>query len=155
VPRFDVTAEDLFQSLNAVAPNVLHFSGSLSAGSILLHSADGGVRAVNESALVGLVRAIDADLRLVVLNACDSLGCARALADIVGCAIGVEHQITDAAAIAFARAFYRAIAFGQSIGHAYEQACVALDMDGVPREQWPVLCSADGVDAQNRRLITA
>jgi hypothetical protein len=153
VSRFDVTAEDLFQSLNAEAPDVLHFSGSLNAGSILLHSADGGVRAVVESALVGLVRAINADLRLVVLNACDSLGCARALADITGCAIGVEHQITDSAAIAFSRALYRAIAFGQSVGNAYTQACLALEMDGVPREQWPELCNREGVDPRTVMLI--
>lgn len=106
-----------------------------------------------ESALVGLVRAINADLRLVVLNACDSLGCARALADITGCAIGVEHQITDSAAIAFSRALYRAIAFGQSVDNAYTQACLALEMDGVPREQWPELCLRGGVDPRTVKLI--
>jgi hypothetical protein len=134
---FDVKAEDLFAQLNENNADVFHFSGSMHQGDVLLHAEGGGVRTVSQSALVGLVRSAGKSIRLAVLNACNSLGCAEALADVVGCAIGVRADITDPEAILYSKTFYGALGYGRNVQECHEQAILALQMEGAPREHWP------------------
>lgn len=144
--KFDVSVEDLFQSLNEYRPHVLHFSGNMDGGSVLLSSKDGGVKTVKESALVGLLRVLKDNIRLVILNACNSLSCAEALSEVIDCTIGIKAEISDSAAITFSESFYRGIGFGRSVKDAFDQARVALLFEGISEEAVPELRCREGVD---------
>lgn len=151
--KFDVTVEDLFQSLNEYCPHVLHFSGSMDGGSILLSSKEGGVKTARESALVGLLRVFKDDIKLVMLNACNSLKCAEALSEVIDCTIGVKGVISDRAAIIFAESFYRGIGFGRTVKDAFEQARVALIFEGISEDEAPELRCREGVNPAEIILV--
>jgi TPR repeat protein len=90
-----------------------------------------------------------------VLNACFSLPQARAIADVVGCAIGTGGGISDEAAITFGASFYSAIAFGCSVQAAYDQARAALALDHFDDRECPQLVVAPGIDPTELFLISA
>lgn len=146
--KFDVSVEDLFQSLNEYCPHVLHFSGNMDGSSVLLSSKDGSVKTVKESALVGLLRVLNDNIRLVILNACNSLSCAEAISEVIDCAIGVKGEISDSAAITFSESFYRGIGFGRSVKDSFDQARVALLFEGISEGTIPDLRYREGVDPE-------
>jgi hypothetical protein len=59
----------------------------------------------------------------------------------------MKTGIGDEAAIIFASSFYGALAFGRSVGQAFDQGRTALMLEGVPEENTPVLLARPGVDA--------
>ncbi|HEX8271788.1 MAG TPA: CHAT domain-containing protein [Longimicrobiaceae bacterium] len=139
--------DDLLLALNETAPQVVHFSGHGGTGGLVLVGADASrPHSVDAGALVRLFRVFRGDIRVVVLNACFSLPQAEAIADVVGCAIGTRTEISDRAAIVFSSSFYRAIAFGHSVGAAFEQARLALDLDLLKDRDCVELVIAPGVD---------
>ncbi len=151
--KFDVSVEDLFQSLNEYRPHVLHFSGNMDEGSVLLSSKDGGVKTVKEAALIGLLRVLKDNIRLVILNACNSLSCAEGISEVIDCTIGIKAEISDSAAITFSESFYRGIGFGRSVKDAFDQARVALLFEGVSEEAVPELRCREGVDPDKIVLV--
>ena len=139
--------DDLLQALNETRPRVVHFSGHGRAEGLELVSADGlDSRLVPADALKELFALFRGDIRLVVLNACFSLPQAQGIADAVGCAVGTPGRIADEAAITFAAAFYRAVAFGRSVQEAYEQARLALRMEHFEDRECPALVARADVD---------
>jgi hypothetical protein len=101
----------------------------------------GEAHLIDAGVLVDLFRVLGADVRLVVFNACHSDQIARAVAEVVPCAIGMDGPISDEAAIAFAAAFYQALGFGRDVGQAFELGRNALMYlkgreDHVPRLHW-------------------
>lgn len=148
--RWAARTDDLLQALNEVRPQVVHFSGHGEEAGLVLVSADGRrEHHVDASALQRFFRVFAGDIRVVVLNACLSLPQAEAIADVVGCAVGTPSQISDEAAILFAGSFYRALAFGESVGAAFDQGCAALDLEQVGEREWPRLVTRAGVDPAN------
>ena len=145
--RLAARADDLFQALNETRPQVVHFSGHGNREGLVLASTD-GVRAhpVGAAALGQLFAVFRGDIRVVVLNACLSLPQARAIADVVGCAVGTRGSISDQAAVTFGASFYRAIAFGHPVGAAYDQARLALKMEHCEDLECPELVTRPGVD---------
>jgi hypothetical protein len=89
----------------------------------------------------------------VVLNACFSLPQAEAIAASVGCAIGTGGPISDEGAITFGGAFYRALAFGQSVQAAYDQARTALALEHVDDRECPRLVVRPDVDPARLVLV--
>jgi hypothetical protein len=132
-----------------VKPHVLHFSGHGSTRSqLLLEDDDGNPVHVEKEALVNLVGIIPGDLRLVVLNACDTEPVAEALVQHVACAIGMREPIGNDAAIAFAAAFYQALGFAEPVATAFRLGCNALELLRIPEEGTPCLKVKPGVDAE-------
>jgi len=74
-----------------------------------------------------------------VLNACFSRPQAEAIAEVVGCAVGMKEAIGDKAAIEFATAFFQAIAFGHPPNIAFELGCNSLELLNIPEENTPQL----------------
>ena len=144
--KFDLTAEDMFESLDEQAPHVMHFSGRMDGGAILLESNEGGLTAVKEAALKGLLRALKDNIRLVVLNTCKSLGCARSISKVIDCVIGIKGDISDEDAIWFSETFYSGLASGRSVKAALERARAALSLRGVPNNEAPELVCREGVN---------
>jgi len=125
------TPIDVLNSLNDQKPHVMHFSGHGSAGR--LEFDDGNVTDPEGTlvSLVHLARALGATeqpVQLVVLNACDTLKGAEVLLESVAVVIATTRSITDLAATVFASRFYAAVAAGQSVRHAFDQAKFAIDV---------------------------
>ena len=119
--------DDLLQALNEHNPSMLHFSGH-GAGDqgLCFQSEDGSALSVSAEGLQQVIRAAGASVWVVVLNACFSEVQAEALVAHVPCVIGMSGAIGDEAAITYARALYRALAFGRSVANAHEQGLAAL-----------------------------
>jgi len=125
------TPIDVLNALNDQKPHVMHFSGHSGRG--LLEFDDGKVTEP-EGTLVSLgqmARALGATeqpVQLVVLNACNTLEGAEVLLESVAVVIATTRSITDLAATVFASRFYAAVAAGQSVRHALDQATFAIDV---------------------------
>ena len=59
----------------------------------------------------------------------------------------MSAAIGDVAAVVFASMFYGALAFGRSVGQAFEQGRTALMLEGIPEATTPVLLVRPGVDS--------
>jgi CHAT domain-containing protein len=153
--RWATRTDDLLQALNESEADIVHFSGHGGSEGLVLVSADGQrPHHVSAVALNRLFQVFRGRIRLVILNACTSLPQAQAIADAVGCAVGTPAKISDTAAIVFGASFYRAIAFGQSVQAAFEQACAALMLEHFDEGEHPVMVTRDDVDASRLVFIS-
>jgi hypothetical protein len=121
---------DLQHALLRYQPSVLHFSGhGTPCGELALER---DTQVPDESrrpepadqrpteALARMLGALDdLNLRCVVLNACFSEVQAAEVAKQVDCVVGLVAEVHDSAAIEFARGFYGALAWGQSVQAAF------------------------------------
>jgi hypothetical protein len=175
IAKWAVQPEDLQRALLQHRPQVLHFSGhgNRDGGLFLERESDrnaGGAardlgvdspgqnvfpRTVGKAALTGLIRALEGELRVVVLNACFSMAQARELTDSVDCAIGMSAAIGDRAAIVFAGAFYRAIGYGRSVRTAFDLGVNAMQLFGIPEDATPRLFTRTGREASRIVLISS
>jgi hypothetical protein len=123
--RISLTSEwavrvvDLVQSLHR-APKIVHFSGHGTPDGIILEGTDGEAQPVPGGALAELFRMEGGSVRCVVLNACFTEEQAKAIAEHVPFVIGTWPAIQDEDAVAFAGRFYESIAFGDTLGAAFE-----------------------------------
>jgi len=148
VSRWAVRPLDLLQAFNEVQPDIVHFSGHGSRQAELILEDDAGNAAlVSEVALTALFKNVNDNIRLVLLNACHSEDQAQAISRQIECTVGMSVAIGDEAAIVFASTFYGALAFGRSVGQAFEQGRTALMLQGIPEENTPVLLSRPETDA--------
>lgn len=152
--RLAVRGRDVLRALNQVRPHVVHFSGHGDVDGLVLASADGtGERTADAAVLKKLFEMFRGDIRLVILNACKSLPLAEAVADIVGCAIGMRDAISDEGAITFGSSFYSAIAFGRSVQAAFDQACLELAVEHPEDRDCPELVARLGVNPARLVLV--
>ena len=180
ISAWAVRPGDLQQLLLQHRPHVVHFSGHgtqghpdggpSSSGSrpvrhlvpkdgsqearLILMGEGGQPQPVGQEALVELFDVLRDDIRLVVLNACDSKPQAEAIARVVGCCIGTNTAIGDKAAITFAAAFYRALGFGRDVQTAYRLGKNELKLQGIPEDTTLELLTRNGVHASGLVLIT-
>jgi hypothetical protein len=131
--RTAVTFDRLRKAVQDVRPHVLHISSHGKSGDLFFHLDDSGAyQKVPPSALIRLLRALGKELRLVVLNACDSLPIAEAVVateqPVAPWAIGMKHPIVDEDAIAYSTALYDGLASGLPVGDAHEAALSALEL---------------------------
>jgi hypothetical protein len=109
---------------------------------------------VSRSALVTVLRSCnEGNLRLVVLNACNTRPQAEALTEVVDCVVSMNRSITDRAAIKFAASFYGALAFGRSVQKAFDQGVARLSAEGIGESDTPELLVRAGVDAAEVALV--
>lgn len=154
IDRGAVRTSDMLQLMREFQPQVVHFSGHGEVEGLVVVGKLGGEQFVNAKGLESLFRVRGTNVRLVVLNACFSLPLANALADQVGCAIGTPHKISDDAAVIFGSTFYHAIACGDSVRAAFDEAVAALDLDSIPEAQHPQLVHRSSVDPAKLYLIS-
>ncbi len=114
----------------------------------------GPPQVVSKSALVRVLRSCDeGNLRLVVLNACDTRSQAELLTEVVECVVSMNRAISDKAAIKFAASFYGALAFGRSVKNAFDQGVARLSAEGIAEAETPELVVRAGVDASQMVLV--
>lgn len=152
--RWAVRADDLLQAFNEVRPDIVHFSGhGTKTSELVIEDHQGNAVPISQVALTSLFKNLRDNIRLVVLNACHSQGQAAAISREIDCTIGMDQGIGDDAAIIFSSWLYGALAFGRSIGEAFEQGRTALMLRGIPEESTPSISLKEGVDPH--RIIFA
>jgi hypothetical protein len=171
--------DDVRKKLADYRPSVVHFgghgagvdaAGPLSRGAlgpeesapatrgraeILLEDEGGRAVPVPIDALAELFRLDGQPVRCVVLNACNTLAQAQAIAKYVDCAVGTSAPIPDAAALAFSKGFYGKLCDGGSLQEAFlaGKNSVALARAGDP--EILVLCTREGARPGDIRLARA
>jgi WD40 repeat protein len=136
------TWADLHDTLLGDTWHVLHYIGhgdfdpGRDEGVLALTSETGRLHLVDGSRFIDLLRQSHPVPRLVVLNSCS--GAASNVTDLfsgtaaalvrggVTAVAAMQYEITDDAAIAFARGFYGAIAHGRGVDEAVSSARVAI-----------------------------
>jgi hypothetical protein len=148
-----VRADDLSAHLRRHRPAAVHFGGHGDTESrILLQDAQNKAFAVPKDALSDLFGLLAGDLRCVVLSACFSADQAEGIARHVDCVVGMAGAVSDAAAIAFAAAFYEALGAGESVRKAFDLGCNAIALGALPGALAPQLVHREGVDPDDVRL---
>jgi hypothetical protein len=154
-PVLAARPDDLLQALNEHKPHVVHFAGHGSIfGQIVLEGNYGQPKPVTPQAIRTLFTTLKDNIRIVILSACYSKAQARAITEVIDCAVGMSNTIEDQAAIVFAASFYRAIGFGRSVQKAFDQGKTALLLEGIPGADVPELLVRDGVDPSQIFLIS-
>jgi CHAT domain-containing protein len=154
--KWAVRPDDLQKALLRFEPHIVHFSGHGSKNSeIVLEDADGASRPVSQQALSNLFKALKDNVRIVVLNSCYSQPQAEALSELIDFAIGTTQAVKDRSAVAFAAAFYRALAYGRSVQTAFDLAQNAIELKGLSGADIPVLKTRQTADAEKPLLLKA
>jgi CHAT domain-containing protein len=147
VQQHALRATDLQHVLLKHKPHIVHFSGHGSATEQLVLEDDAGnSHFVTQQALTSLFRILKDNVRCVVLNACYTKSQAEAIGGVIDYTVGNNKGVGDKAAIAFAAAFYRALAFGRSVELAFDSARLELDLVKLPGSDTPELFVREGVD---------
>lgn len=132
IHHFALRPRDLQHVLLQHKPHIVHFSGHGSlAEELVLEDDAGKSQQVDKQAIADLFRLLKDNVRIVLLNACFSKAQALALKDTIDFTVGTNDAIGDRAAIAFAAAFYRALAFGRSVREAFELGQTELKLMGI------------------------
>jgi len=127
------------------APDIVHFSGhGDSKRGIVLEGENGRAAPVSGSALAGLFALIRGKPNIVFLNACSTKRTARAFQHIVDYTIAMNGPIPDVSAIAFASAFYGALARGLHVPAAFAAGINQIEMLKLPAKTMPELFIAPG-----------
>lgn len=146
---WSVRAEQILDLVVSHRPTLLHFGGHGGRdGTLLLAGAHGTTLRLRYEALGRFLGALRRPPRCVVLNACFSGEGAAALTDHVDLVIGMRDEISDDAAITFARHFYRALAQRHDVQAAFDLARAALDVLDHASSHLPMLSCRAGVDAK-------
>ncbi len=131
--RFDFHAKsavrsgDVSQALLDISPQIVHFSGHGSSdGKLYLEDRNGKSQPIESSTLADLFRLVSNSVNCVILNACYSDIQAKSIAQHIKFVIGMNQEIRDEAAIAFAVGFYQALGAGRSVDDAYEFGCIQV-----------------------------
>ena len=121
---------DLRRALLEVEPQIVHFCGhGTGDDGLVLEDDDGKEHLVSGETLSRLFELFADKIECVLLNACYSEAQAKAIVQHINYVIGMNREILDEAAIAFAVGFYDGIGAGKSIEMAYKLGCNAIEME--------------------------
>lgn len=147
VQQWALRPSDLQRVLLKHKPHIVHFSGHGSkAEEIVLEDHAGQSKQVSREALANLFRILKDNVRIIVLNACLSKAQAEALSDAIDYTIGTNKAVGDKAAIAFASAFYLALASERSVQEAFDLARVEISLRGLAGADTPEIFVREGVE---------
>src|SRR5687767_12906765 len=116
-------------------PAVVHFSGhGAGAKGLVLKDPHGKSRLASTDDLTGLFKQEENEIECVLLNACMSLEQAVEIVKYVPYVIGMKEEIGDAAAVDFARGFYRAYFADKSVGTSFKWGCAEIRAESLKDE---------------------
>ncbi|MBW4430986.1 MAG: CHAT domain-containing protein [Pelatocladus maniniholoensis HA4357-MV3] len=138
--RESVRIRDITQAIFDVKPQIIHFSGhGTSKGELAFENEVSNYQLVEPEALAAMFELFAEQVKCVVLNACYSETQAKAIAEYIPFVIGMNDQIGDKAAIAFAVGFYKALAGDRTIEDAHQFGCIEIRLNGIPEHLKPVI----------------
>jgi hypothetical protein len=123
--KLAVRSRDFYRAILDYQPQIVHFCGH-GAGEegIVLEDDTGKIAVVQTNALASMFKLFaKKGVECVILNACYSQVQAEAISQYVNYVIGMNRAVGDKAAVAFAVAFYDAIAAGYQLEEAYDLGC--------------------------------
>lgn len=155
VTRWAAEPLDLLRELRELKPTIVHFSGHGARpagtpdreqgrdvgpaapsgdepGGVMFDSANGHSQLVTPEAIARTFGAVEAQARLVVLNACYTAPIAEALRAHVDCVVGMSGAIHDDAARSFAIGFYGGLGEHESAAAAFNQRPRSAPASGAP-----------------------
>ena len=147
-----VELKDFSNAFNRYRPNILHISSHGNQEHIALENEKGQAMIVDGDILINIVKIAGKQLKIVVLNACESSKMAASLTDVVDIAIGMNVSIGDDTARAFAVQLYSSIGENIPIGLAFEQARFAISANGISEADTPVLHYKKGIRPEKYHL---
>jgi len=138
--------DQLLRQMLEHCPDIVHFSGhGDSKRGIILEDEHGRAAPVGGAALASLFSIVRGKPNIVVLNACSTKRTARAFQRIVDYTIAMSGPIRDISAIAFASAFYDALARGLPVPAAFGAGLTQLELLKLPSKTIPELLIASGM----------
>ncbi len=113
--------EDLKTAIRRSPFDIVHFSGHATKDKgLLFRKPDGEKDEVSPSALRELLK--DHDIKLAVLNACDTDTTAKGIKGPVGAVIGTTSALDDRAAKLMTKVLYAELAQGRSVTQSFDEA---------------------------------
>ncbi len=122
--RHAVRVDDLRRAIIDEKPDIVHFSGHGTGGTIVLEDEQENSFKVPLDALGEYLSR--QGLKCVVLNACETQALGRAIRGVI--TIAMPQPISDEAAIEFTKGFYDRIAAGDSPRKAYDEGCSNVEL---------------------------
>ncbi|MEZ4434382.1 MAG: TIR domain-containing protein [bacterium] len=151
-PRFALRYQDLVTAITEVEPDLVHFAGTGDVDGIRFVDENTGKHVpISARGLAGVMSLADGTVRGVILNASHSARLAADVVTEVEFAIGMTGEVSEAASLDFAGAFYGAIARGRSVAAAVKEAAVMMQMRSEAEGARPLLHLRPGVDGD--RLV--
>lgn len=151
------TSDDLQRAMRRGPWHILHFigHGSFDAvrdeGTIILADEQGKAAPLSASQLARLLQRQRSSLRLVLLNACEgarggqqdlfSSTATTLIGSGIPAVLAMQYEITDEAAVQFARTFYEALADNLPVDTAMADARNAINLRNRYSLEWGRLCS--------------
>jgi hypothetical protein len=118
--RSSVQWKDVRREIEALKPEIVHFSGhGEGKKGLVFEDDDGTARMVSADALMLMFKLFPV-VECVVLNACHSDVQAEAIVKVVPCVVGMSQTILDRSARDFAEGFYDGLGAGRGYKEAYE-----------------------------------
>lgn len=132
-PQLAPHAIDIHRHIEALRPELVHFTGHGEPDGLVFHQDDGSFRAVSADELGEMFRSAAGSVKVAVLSACFTDAHAAALLAHIDCVVGTPGPLPDAAARSFALGFYEALGDRAPVQTAYEIGCLAMDLAWPPR----------------------
>ena len=142
--RTAVRPQDIRRAIAEEKPHIVHFCGhGLQDGSLLLEDDGGSNKPVSPKGLAMLFKQHSDYVCCVLFNACHSVKTADAISEHINYAIGMNQEIGDEAAIAFAQGFYDGLGYeledNQDVfTKAFNEGLTALILEDFSQESIPV-----------------
>ena len=145
--KWAVRCRDFYRAILDYKPYIIHFSGhGAGVDGIVLEDETGQPALVTADVLASQFALFATKgVECVVLNACYSAEQAQAIRQYVNYVIGMNTTVGDKAAVAFAVAFYDAIAAGEEVEFAYKLGC--SQMISFVEHKTPVLLKKEHITA--------
>jgi WD40 repeat protein len=123
--KWAVRSRDFYRAILDYQPNIVHFCGhGAGQDGIVLEDDTGKMALVQTNALASMFKLFaKKGVDCVILNACYSEVQAEVISHYVNYVIGMNKAVGDRASVAFAVAFYDAVAAGYQVEEAYELGC--------------------------------
>jgi hypothetical protein len=155
IPQLAVRAADLQGALLRHKPHIVHFSGhgNRTRGIVLENDRRKPVT-VRKEVFGSLLRILNDQIRVVVLNSCYSKQQFASITDVIDYTVVMDEEIHDKSSIVFSAAFYRALAYGRTIKESFDLGVNEIGLLGVPGYNTPQVLIRSGVNPLLDSLIT-
>jgi hypothetical protein len=131
---------DVRQQIFDYKPQIVQFSGHGTPDGLIFENDAGTTQVVGVEAIANLFEFFKADIKCVILNACDSELTAEAIHQHISCVVGMREPISDPAAHKFTTGFYDALGAGEPFDRAFQFGRNSIELEGYEDElETPVL----------------